>query len=166
MYLVKKIEADLQLLKLKKFFKRPTINQLLWKNNYCSYYSRPYLCSNNEDKADGYGNFEAWSYYFSRSQWKNWVLNIEEGVLEPNAAIGLIDTIQLYLNKNNYSPLKLLFFKIKKCTIKLMFWNNSKLHWLEQKKSSEYVLGLGTGALKQSQSTFKILNAKINQKKK
>jgi HlyD family secretion protein len=38
-------------------------------------------------------------------------LNIEEGVFEPNAAIGLIDTIQLYLNKEHHSPLKLLFFQ-------------------------------------------------------
>jgi HlyD family secretion protein len=58
-------------------------------------------CNSNEDKADGYGNFEATEVTISaEANGKIEFLNIEEGVvLEPNAAIGLIDTIQLYLNK-------------------------------------------------------------------
>jgi HlyD family secretion protein len=51
-------------------------------------------------------------------------LNIEEGVvLEPNAAIGLIDTIQLYLNKEQLLAAKTtIFSKSKMYNRKLMFW--------------------------------------------
>jgi HlyD family secretion protein len=50
-------------------------------------------------------------------------LNIEEGVvLEPNAAIGLIDTIQLYLNKEQLLAAKTTIFQNQKMyNRKLMF---------------------------------------------
>jgi HlyD family secretion protein len=69
-------------------------------------------------------------------------LNIEEGVvLEPNAAIGLIDTIQLYLN--NYSPLKLLFSKSKNVQSQTNVLEQLKTTLIEQ-KSSEYVYKTAT----------------------
>ena len=58
-------------------------------------------CNNNNDKADGYGNFEATEITISaEANGKIEFLNLEEGsVLEPNLLVGLIDTTQLYLNK-------------------------------------------------------------------
>ena len=58
-------------------------------------------CNNNNDKADGYGNFEATEITISaEANGKIEMLNLEEGaVLEPKLLIGLIDTTQLYLNK-------------------------------------------------------------------
>lgn len=58
-------------------------------------------CNKNSDQADGYGNFEATEITISaEANGKIKFLNLEEGaVLEPNIAIGLIDTTQLYLNK-------------------------------------------------------------------
>jgi hypothetical protein len=52
---------------------------------------------------------------FQQKPMENWVLNIEEGVvLEPNAAIGLIDTIQLYLNKEQLLAAKTTIFQNQK----------------------------------------------------
>ncbi len=57
-------------------------------------------CSNGE-KADGYGNFEATEITISsEANGKLEFLNLEEGlVLEKGAYIALVDTLQLYLNK-------------------------------------------------------------------
>lgn len=58
-------------------------------------------CSKNNDKADGYGNFEATEVTISaEANGKINYLKLEEGdILEPNTVVGLIDTTQLYLNK-------------------------------------------------------------------
>lgn len=58
-------------------------------------------CSKGNEKADGYGNFEATEITLSaEANGKIDYLNLEEGdVLEPEIQVGLIDTIQLYLNK-------------------------------------------------------------------
>jgi HlyD family secretion protein len=58
-------------------------------------------CSKNNDKADGYGNFEATEVTISaEANGKIEYLKLEEGdVLEPNNQVGLIDTTQLYFNK-------------------------------------------------------------------
>lgn len=57
-------------------------------------------CSNSE-KADGYGNFEATEITVSsETNRKLEFFNLEEGqVLEKGEAVGLVDTIQHYLNK-------------------------------------------------------------------
>ncbi len=57
-------------------------------------------CSNSE-KADGYGNFEATEITISsEANGKLEFLNLEEGqIIEKGAFVGLIDTLQLYLNK-------------------------------------------------------------------
>lgn len=59
-----------------------------------------FSCSNGE-KADGYGNFEATEIKISsEANGKLEYLNVEEGqVLEKGTAVGLVDTLQLYLNK-------------------------------------------------------------------
>ena len=59
-----------------------------------------YSCSSDE-KADGYGNFEATEIIISsEATGKLEFLKVEEGeILEKAAVIGLVDTIQLYLNK-------------------------------------------------------------------
>ncbi len=59
-----------------------------------------FSCSNGE-KADGYGNFEATEITISsEANGKLEYLNVEEGqVLEKGTAVGLVDTLQLYLNK-------------------------------------------------------------------
>ncbi|WP_310993070.1 HlyD family secretion protein [Aequorivita marina] len=57
-------------------------------------------CSNGE-KADGYGNFEATEVIVSsEANGKLEFFNLEEGeVLEKGALVGLVDTLPLYLNK-------------------------------------------------------------------
>jgi len=58
-------------------------------------------CSNNEDKSDAYGNFEATEIIVSaKSNGELLRFNIQEGdVLAKGVSIGLIDTIDLYLKK-------------------------------------------------------------------
>ncbi|SEG34553.1 HlyD family secretion protein [Flavobacterium urumqiense] len=58
-------------------------------------------CAKNNDKADGYGNFEATEITISaEANGKIDFLKLEEGnILEPNTQVGLVDTIQLYFNK-------------------------------------------------------------------
>lgn len=58
-------------------------------------------CNKNNEKADGYGNFEATEVTISaEANGKINYLNLEEGdVLEPNTIVGLVDTTQLYFNK-------------------------------------------------------------------
>jgi len=58
-------------------------------------------CNKNNDNADGYGNFEATEVTISaEASGKIEYLNLEEGaIVAPNTQVGLIDTIQLYLSK-------------------------------------------------------------------
>ena len=58
-------------------------------------------CNKNNEKADGYGNFEATEVTVSsEANGKIEFLKLEEGdVLEPQMQVGLIDTLQLYLTK-------------------------------------------------------------------
>ncbi len=58
-------------------------------------------CNKNNEKADGYGNFEATEVTISaEANGKIEYLNLEEGaILEPEVQVGLIDTTQLYFNK-------------------------------------------------------------------
>jgi len=58
-------------------------------------------CNKNNDKADGYGNFEATEVTISgEANGKIEYLKLEEGdILNPKIQVGLIDTTQLYFNK-------------------------------------------------------------------
>ena len=58
-------------------------------------------CNKNNDKADGYGNFEATEVTISAEANGNIeYLKLEEGdILEPKTQVGLVDTTQLYYNK-------------------------------------------------------------------
>ena len=58
-------------------------------------------CSNDKQKSDAYGNFEATeTMVSSESSGKLYELNVEEGqVIEANKIVGYIDTSQLYLKK-------------------------------------------------------------------
>ncbi len=58
-------------------------------------------CNKSNDKGDGYGNFEATEVTISaEANGKIEFLNLEEGTtLTPNTQVGLIDTTQLYLSK-------------------------------------------------------------------
>ena len=58
-------------------------------------------CNKNNDKADGYGNFEATEVTISaEANGKIEYLKLEEGdILEPKNQVGLIDTTQLHFNK-------------------------------------------------------------------
>jgi HlyD family secretion protein len=60
-----------------------------------------FSCNKNNDKADGYGNFEATEVTISaEANGKIEFLKLDEGdILEPNSQVGLIDTTQLYFNK-------------------------------------------------------------------
>lgn len=65
-------------------------------------------CSKSNEKADGYGNFEATEITLSaEANGKIDYLNLEEGdVLEPETQVGLIDTLQLYYNKQQLKASK------------------------------------------------------------
>lgn len=58
-------------------------------------------CNNGNDRADGYGNFEATEVTISaETNGKLEYLNLEEGdLLQANRLVGLVDTTQFYLNK-------------------------------------------------------------------
>lgn len=58
-------------------------------------------CNKDNKKADGYGNFEATEVTVStEANGKLLSFAVEEGaVLEPNTKVGLVDTTQLYFNK-------------------------------------------------------------------
>ena len=60
-----------------------------------------FISCGKDEKANGYGNFEATEITVSaEANGKIEFLDLEEGVLlEKNQLVGLIDTIQLYLNK-------------------------------------------------------------------
>lgn len=60
-----------------------------------------FSCGENNDKADGYGNFEAIEVTVSsESNGKIEYLNLEEGdILQAQTQVGLVDTIQLYYTK-------------------------------------------------------------------
>ena len=65
-------------------------------------------CSKSNEKADGYGNFEATEITLSaEANGKIDYLNLEEGdILEPETQVGLIDTLQLYYNKQQLKASK------------------------------------------------------------
>lgn len=58
-------------------------------------------CNTNNEKADGYGNFEATEITVSsEANGKIELLNLEEGdLIEFQKQVGLVDTLQLYLSK-------------------------------------------------------------------
>ena len=58
-------------------------------------------CQKNNEKADAYGNFEATEIIVSsESNGKIEFLNVEEGIqLKKGTLVGLVDTLQLYYNK-------------------------------------------------------------------
>jgi len=60
-----------------------------------------FSCNKNDNEADAYGNFEATEVTISaESNGKIEFLNLDEGMqLEKDAVVGQIDTVQLYLNK-------------------------------------------------------------------
>ncbi|MBD0850132.1 HlyD family secretion protein [Maribacter arenosus] len=65
-------------------------------------------CSGNGDKADGYGNFEATETTVSaEANGKLLFFDVEEGhVLEENTVVGVIDTIQLSLQRDQLQATK------------------------------------------------------------
>ncbi|MFV5700898.1 HlyD family secretion protein [Flavobacterium sp. XS2P12] len=73
-------------------------------------------CTKNNEKADGYGNFEAIEVTISaEANGKIDFLKLEEGdVLEPNTQVGLIDTTQLYFNKQQLIASKSTIFSKSK----------------------------------------------------
>ena len=76
-------------------------------------------CNKNNDKADGYGNFEATEVTISSQANGNIeYLNLEEGaVLEPKIQVGLVDTTQLYFNKQQLIASKSTVFSKSKNVI-------------------------------------------------
>lgn len=65
-------------------------------------------CSDDKQKSDAYGNFEATeTIVSSESSGKLYELNVEEGqIIEANKIVGYIDTSQLYLKKLQLSQQK------------------------------------------------------------
>ena len=73
-------------------------------------------CNKNNDKADGYGNFEATEVTISAEANGNIeYLKLEEGdILEPKTQVGLVDTTQLYFNKQQFMASKATTFSKSK----------------------------------------------------
>jgi len=73
-------------------------------------------CNKNNDKADGYGNFEATEVTISAQANGNIeYLKLEEGaILEPKTQVGLVDTTQLYFNKQQLIASKATVFSKSK----------------------------------------------------
>jgi HlyD family secretion protein len=73
-------------------------------------------CYKNNEKADGYGNFEATEVTISAQANGNiQYLRLEEGaVLEPKTQVGLVDTTQLYYNKQQLISSKTAVFSKSK----------------------------------------------------
>ncbi|MDD5152114.1 MAG: HlyD family efflux transporter periplasmic adaptor subunit [Flavobacterium sp.] len=73
-------------------------------------------CNKNNDKADGYGNFEATEVTISAEANGNIeYLKLEEGdILEPKTQVGLVDTTQLYFNKQQLMASKSTVFSKSK----------------------------------------------------
>ncbi|GGA73627.1 membrane protein [Flavobacterium palustre] len=73
-------------------------------------------CNKENEKADGYGNFEATEVTISaEANGKILSFAVEEGIiLEPNTQVGLIDTTQLYLNKQQLIATKNTIFSKSK----------------------------------------------------
>ena len=69
-------------------------------------------CNGNDEKADGYGNFEATETTISsESNGKLLSLDAEEGdMLEKNVIVGIIDTVQLSLKRNQLLAAKITVF--------------------------------------------------------
>lgn len=69
-------------------------------------------CNKNNDKADGYGNFEATEVTISAEANGNIeYLKLEEGdVLEPKIQVGLVDTTQFYFNKQQLIASKITIY--------------------------------------------------------
>ena len=76
-------------------------------------------CNKNNDKADGYGNFEATEVTISAQANGNIeYLKLEEGTaLEPETQVGLVDTAQLYFNKQQLIASKSTVFSKSKNVI-------------------------------------------------
>lgn len=73
-------------------------------------------CNKENEKADGYGNFEATEVTISaEANGKLMSFSVEEGtVLKPNVKVGLIDTTQLHLNKQQLIATKKTVFSKSK----------------------------------------------------
>jgi HlyD family secretion protein len=67
-----------------------------------------FSCNSNDEKADGYGNFEATEVTISaEANGKLEYLNLEEGdIIKPNTLVGLVDTLQLSFNKQQFEASK------------------------------------------------------------
>ncbi len=93
-------------------------------------------CTNDNLKADAYGNFEATEVTISaEANGKIEFLNFEEGdVLEPKLLVGLIDTLQLYYSKQQllaskstvYSKSKNVLSQVDVLQSQLLTANNEK----------------------------------------
>lgn len=87
-------------------------------------------CSNDKQKSDAYGNFEATeTIVSSESSGKLYELNVEEGqIIEANKIVGFIDTSQLYLKKLQLAQ--------QKNTTRTKFKNvSSQISVLQEQKS-------------------------------
>lgn len=73
-------------------------------------------CNKDNKKADGYGNFEATEVTVSaEANGKLLSFAVEEGaILEPNTQVGLVDTTQLYFNKQQLVATKNTIFSKSK----------------------------------------------------
>ncbi len=93
-------------------------------------------CNKNNDKADGYGNFEATEVTISaEANGKIEYLELEEGaILEPNISVGLIDTVPLYFNKQQLIASKNTIFSKSRSVLsqRSVLWEQLKTTLVEK----------------------------------
>ena len=109
-------------------------------------------CGNNNDKADGYGNFEATEIIISaENNGKLMQFNINEGdQLEKNKLIGYIDTISLALKREQLEVSKAIISAKSKGVLSQIAVLNSKLRTANtQKNRVENLIKGNAGTQKQ-----------------
>ena len=100
-------------------------------------------CTNKNPEPDAYGNFEAVEYTVSaESQGRLLLFKVEEGdVLEKDAFIGLIDTVQLYLKKAQLiAQKKLSASKLANIESQIATLGEQKKNLLRDKQRAEAML--------------------------
>jgi HlyD family secretion protein len=133
---------------LKKYFISMNIRPLL----FIAVAVLALSCSGNDDKADAYGNFEAVEVIISsEATGKILSLKLEEGdKLTSAAQVGLIDTMQLFLNKKQLlASIEALRSKTQNVKVQLDVLENQKENLLREVKRAEKLLAENAATQKQ-----------------
>jgi HlyD family secretion protein len=118
-------------------------------------------CSTNNDSSDAYGNFETNEIIISSEATGKIIdLNIEEGqTIVKDYIVGLVDTTQLYLKKQQLiAQKKLIFSKLTNVKAQIAVQNELRKNIMLDKKRIEKMFNDGAATQKQ----FDDINGKVN----